>query len=223
MSHRRVYSDAGIFKAIRHQFSALAQAPMLISRISMIQVHQGVEVEVISEVVDLPDIPPGDELSGADAYDDIEDLPFQSRAADGGRHPFSCVSDLLSERSEGEVREFYPSFTVPCGEDRPFAQSSMSADLVSVGPAREGEDIMSIADTTPGPLSSTRSGTRSQSIGNAYFDNFQDDDEDLSMSVPSQQSRSQMSLSIIVSSFSSDNRCKGTNASMSVGGGISEL
>ena len=227
MSHRRVYSDAGIFKAIRHQFSALAQAPMLISRISMIQVHQGVEVEVISEVVDLPDIPPGDELSGADAYDDLDGLPFQSRAADGGRHlslaGVSDVSDLLSEHSEGEVREFYPSFTVPCGEDRPFAQSSMSADLVSVGPAREGEDIISIADTTSGPLSSTRSGTRSQSIGNAYFDNFQDDDEDLSMSVPSQQSRSQMSLSIIVSSFSSDNRCKGTNASMSVGGGISEL
>jgi hypothetical protein len=222
VSHRRVYSDAGIFKAIRHQFSALAQAPMLISRISMIQVHQGVEVEVISEVVDLPDIPPGDELSGADAYDDLDGLPFQSRAADGGRHPFSCVSDLLSERSEGEVREFYPSFTVPCGEDRPFAQSSMSADLVSVGPAREGEDIISIADTTSGPLSSTRSGTRSQSIGNAYFDNFQDDDEDLSMSVPSQQSRSQMSLSIIVSSFSSDNRSKDTKTSMSLGG-ISEL
>jgi hypothetical protein len=222
VSHRRVYSDAGIFKAIRHQFSALAQAPMLISRISMIQVHQGVEVEVISEVVDLPDIPPGDELSGADAYDDLDGLPFQSRAADGGRHPFSCVSDLLSERSEGEVREFYPSFTVPCGEDRPFAQSSMSADLVSVGPAREGEDIISIADTTSGPLSSTRSGTRSQSIGNAYFDNFQDDDEDLSMSVPSQQSRSQMSLSIIVSSFSSGNRSKDTKTSMSLGG-ISEL
>jgi hypothetical protein len=188
----------------------------------MVQVHQGVEVEVISEVVDLPDIPPGDELSGADAYDDLDGLPFQSRAADGGRHPFSCVSDLLSERSEGEVREFYPSFTVPCGEDRPFAQSSMSADLVSVGPAREGEDIISIADTTSGPLSSTRSGTRSQSIGNAYFDNFQDDDEDLSMSVPSQQSRSQMSLSIIVSSFSSGNRSKDTKTSMSLGG-ISEL
>ena len=226
MSHRRVYSDASICKAIRHQFSTLAQAPMLISRISMIQVHQGVEVEVISEVVDLPDIPPGDELSGADAYDDIEGLPFQSRAADGGRHlslaGVSDVSDLLSEHSEGEVREFYPSFTVPCGEDRPFAQSSMSADLVSVGPAREGEDIISIADTTSGPLSSTRSGTRSQSIGNAYFDNFQDDDEDLSMSVPSQQSRSQMSLSIIVSSFSSGNRSKDTKTSMSLGG-ISEL
>ena len=79
---------------------------------------------------------------------------------------------------------------------------------------------MNFADMTSGPrLSSTRSGTRSQSIGNDYFDNFQDDDEDLSMSVPSQQSRSQMSLSIIASSLlPGDNPSKGTNASMSLGG-----
>ena len=82
---------------------------------------------------------------------------------------------------------------------------------------------MNFADMTSGPrLSSTRSGTRSQSIGNDYFDNFQDDDEDLSMSVPSQQSRSQMSLSIIASSLLPGNRSKGINASMSLGG-LSEL
>ena len=96
VSYRRVYSDAGIYTAIRHQFSVSAQAPILLSRISMVQVHQGVEVEVISEVVDLPDIPPGDELSGADAYDDLEDGPFESRASTaGGRHSLAGAPGVL--------------------------------------------------------------------------------------------------------------------------------
>ena len=145
----------------------------------MVQMHEGVEVEVIAEVMDLPDMPPGDELSGADAYDDLEDHPYECRATGGGRHSLAAasgVSDLPSERSEREVRQFYTNDIMP--------------GFASGGPAREGEDIMSITDTTCGPLSNTRLGTRSRSIGSADFNNFQDDDEDLSMSVPSQQSRS---------------------------------
>ena len=228
MSYRCVYSNAGIYKAIRHQFSASAQAPMLFSRISMVQVHEGLKVEVIAEVMDHQDMPPGDELSGADAYDDLEDLPFENRAIACGRHSLagaSGASDLPSDPSGEGTREFYANVPLPSYEDRPFVQSLMSADLTSsaAGLAREGEDIMSFTDTISGPLSTTRSGTRSKSIGSADLNNFQDDDEDLSMSVPSQQSRSQMSLPIIISSFfSGDKRSKGTNASMSLGG-LSEL
>ena len=175
VSYRLVYSDAGICKAIRHQFSASAQVPMLFSRISMVQLHEGVEVEVIAEVMDLPDMPPGDELSSADAYDDLEDHPYECRDIAGGRHSLagaSGVSDLPSDISEREVREFYAtSVTIPGDEDRRFAQSSMSADLVSRGRAREG-GIMRFNDATSSPLSSARSGTRSQSIGSAEFNNF---------------------------------------------------
>jgi len=74
----------------------------------------------------------------------------------------------------------------------------MTGDLASEGGlAREGEDIMSFTDAPSDPLSSARSATRSQSIGSADFNSFQDD-EDLSISLQSQQSRSQMSLPIIL-------------------------
>ena len=92
----------------------------------MVQVHQGVEVEVIAEVTDLHDMPPDDEPSGADAYDDLEDHPFESRDTDGDRHSLagaSGVSDLPSDLSAREVK-FYASVTVPCNKDRRFAQSS---------------------------------------------------------------------------------------------------
>ena len=72
----------------------------------MVQLHEGVEVEVIAEVMDLPDMPPGDELSSADAYDDLEDHPYECRDIAGGRHSLagaSGVSDLPSDISEREV------------------------------------------------------------------------------------------------------------------------
>ena len=102
VSYRLVYSDAGICKAIRHQFSASAQVPMLFSRISMVQLHEGVEVEVIAEVMDLPDMPPGDELSSADAYDDLEDHPYECRDIDWLALPVYqiCLPIFPKEKSE---------------------------------------------------------------------------------------------------------------------------
>ena len=153
----------------------------------MVKMHEGDEVEKNTEGLDLPDVPLGDKLSGADAYDNLGDPPpFENRASIGRHSLFggaSGVSDLPSKREA--TRKFYDGVAKPGDEDRRFVQSSMAADLlVPEGLAREG-GIISFIDAPSDSLSITRSATRSQSIGSAHLNNFQDD-ENISISLPSQ-------------------------------------
>ena len=116
VSYRGVYSDASILKAIRHQFSAFAEVPVLFSRISILAQNSDdgeLEVEVIDEQSDSP---PGDELSRAVAYDDLEEH--------GAEAPVARVSSEVP-------MQFYPDVVNELQQRRPGLRIAMPVASLS--------------------------------------------------------------------------------------------
>lgn len=116
VSYRGVYADASIVKAIRHQFSASAEVPVLFSRISIIGQNPDdgeLEVEVIDEHSDSP---PGDGLSRANAYDDLEENGAEATVAEAS--------------SEVSI-QFYPDVVNKLQQRRPGSRIAMPVASLS--------------------------------------------------------------------------------------------
>jgi len=212
-NHRRGDSSISIFDSIRHQFNGSATEPVLLSRLSMLQMHEN---ELETAVNMEREAAAGDDLSRMEAYDDLETLPSvtsRSRA----RNLMSENSEYGDDEDKVENTTFYRPYVRMFFQDPRVIQSTPSAQAAA-WPTSEEELSF---NTILGSASPDH-----QSVGITRNDDFEED-KDVSMSSsrgdPSQTSKSIFSLSSWFagnasqsnSSHSTDSR---DNASMSLGG-----
>ena len=213
-NHRRGDSSISIFDSIRHQFNGSATEPVLLSRLSMLQMHENeleTAVNMEREAATAPPLTPapGDDLSRMEAYDNLETL----RA----RNLMSENSEYGDDEDKVEATKFYRPYVRTFFQDPRVIQSTPSAQAAA-WPTSEEELSF---NTILGSASPDH-----QSVGITRNDDFEED-KDVSMSSsrgdPSQTSKSIFSLSSWFAgnasqsnpSHSTDSR---DNASMSLGG-----
>lgn len=226
-NHRRGDSSISILNSIRHQFNGSATEIVLLTRLSMLQMHENeleTAVNMEREAADTPPLnpAPGDDLSRMEAYDDLETLPSvtsRSRARMLMADNSECEDDSNFHSLEDEVdaTAFYRPYVKISGIQNPrVIQSTPSAP--AAWPTSEEELSF---DTTSGSASHDH-----QSVGITSRNDDFEDDVDVSMSSsranPSQTSKSIFSMSWFAGNASQSNSSQSTdsraNASMSLGG-----
>jgi len=205
VSYRGVYSDASIVKAIRHQFSASAEVPVLFSRISILAQNPDdgeLEVEVIDESSDSP---PGDELSRAVDYDDLEEHGAEaSVVVVSPKVPMQFYPATVKNRLS--LRETMPVVSL---SGLSFDPSLGSSPPINGPPSINSRSGMASMGPSLGTTSTIQpsSNSRQARTGNVVYDIF---DEDLSMSsAPGRSQEASTSRSVFSSSIFSFGRSRG--------------